>query len=374
MGVSNGWKPVPPRLMAASFLMAILGSTTHVMAQPCTFDGECNPSPFPSLCFKYRCINGECAPPQPVDCNDHDLCTIDGCSEQRAGCYHDPKCPQDGLVCNGQELCCGDPVFCFRPGVCYSAGVDCGDENPCTCDSCAEPSGCQHVPINCDDGNLCTDDTCDPGASGVADNCDAATICRHDPIPGCCRNAADCPDLPCRTGRLCSANVCGEGTPRSCDDGNPLTVDGCDSETGCTHSTGTTLPGGGSCSMDADCPGDGDPCTIEACDPAAGCRSSPATGFDSVACVCRRTDPPSCTATTVPRSVTAKRNRACAFIERATAKATRARKLLGRASKLLAAARHRLGKAKKVDASCQNDLGSILADGVTRTTALRDQL
>jgi hypothetical protein len=365
---------MPLRLVAAGFVLAIVGSpTTYAIAQ-CTFDGECNPTPFPSLCTRYRCINGQCAPPQPVDCNDHDACTIDGCSEQRAGCYHDPKCRDDGLACNGEERCCGNPIFCFIVGLCYSTDVDCGDGNPCTCESCAEPSGCQHVPINCDDGNLCTDDSCDPGAPGLADNCDAATICRHDLIPGCCRNAADCPDLPCRTGRLCAGNVCGEGTPRSCDDSDPLTVDGCDPETGCTHTTGTTLPNGGPCRVDADCPADADPCTIEACDPAAGCVSRPVTGFDSVACVCRRTDPVSCAATTVPRSVTTKRKRACTRIERAEEKPTRARKLLGRASKLLAAAQNRLGNAKNVDPSCQNDLSSILADGVARAVVLRDQL
>jgi len=100
------------------------------------------------------------------------------------------------------------------------------------------------------------------------------------------------------------------------------------------------------------------------------------TGFQGLACVCGRTDPASCVATKLPRSVNAKRRRACTLIVRAMAKeSSRAQsKLVGRAGKVLTAAQRRLAKAKSVSADCRDDLGTVLSDAVTRVGAVRDQL
>jgi hypothetical protein len=169
------------------------------------------------------------------------------------------------------------------------------------------------------------------------------------------------------------ASTCTAGTPVSCDDRDPLTVDGCDPAVGCTHTT-TTLPGG-ACGSDADCPPDADPCTVEACDPAAGCISRPVGGFDGLACICRRTNPASCDGITLPRNVTTKRSRACALIGRAATKPpTKARKLVGRAGKLLAGAERRLAKAKQLSPACRQDMVDLLADGAARAGAQRTQL
>ena len=111
------------------------------MAQ-CTFDGECDPRyPFKSLCANYFCNDGQCSGPVAVNCDDKNVCTIDGCSEQRAGCFHDPKCLDDGLACNGEEYCC-TTTFCLIVGLygqCRHRGLECGDSNPCTCDACPWP-------------------------------------------------------------------------------------------------------------------------------------------------------------------------------------------------------------------------------------------
>ena len=364
----------------AVVVVAIVGWSVSAAVAQCTFDGECDPMfPFKSLCANYVCNSGQCSGAIPVNCNDGDDCTIDGCSEQRAGCFHDPKCRDDGLVCNGEEYCC-KTTFCLIVGLygeCRHRGLDCGDSNPCTCDGCQEPTGCRHDPINCNDADACSVDRCEQSTPGISDNCDAAAICLHDPVASCCRNSTECQD-PCQTGRTCVGNVCTSGEQLSCDDGNPLTVDACDPATGCTHAavTTTTVAGFLGCDGDGDCASDADPCTIESCDPTAVCVSRPLTGFQGLACVCGRTDPASCAATKIPRNVNTKRRRGCTLIARAMGKeSSKAQsKLVGRAGKVLTGAQRRLAKAKSVSADCKDDLGSVLSDAVTRVGVLRDQL
>jgi hypothetical protein len=361
-------------------LLALVGWPISAAIAQCTFDGECDPRyPFKSLCANYFCNDGQCSGPVAVNCDDKNVCTIDGCSEQRAGCFHDPKCHDDGLVCNGEEYCC-TTIFCQIVGLygqCRHRGVDCVDSNPCTCDGCQEPTGCLHAPINCNDGDVCSADRCEQSTPDISDDCNTVANCLHDPIQSCCRNSAECQE-PCQTGRTCVGNVCTSGETLSCDDANPLTVDACDPATGCTHAavTTTTLPGFLPCRGDGDCASDADPCTVESCDPTAGCVSRSLSGFQGLTCVCGRTDPASCGATKIPRNVNTKRRRGCTLIVRAMGKeSSKAQaKLVGRAGKVLTAAQRRLAKAKAVSDQCRNDLGAVLSDVVTRVGVLRDQL
>jgi len=95
------------------------------------------------------------------------------------GCCVDDSFCQDGLWCNGHELCdCwGECLEGLPPG--------CSDSENC---------------VVCDDLNLCTVDSCN----------EALDRCDHVPIGNCCDTAADCDDLnPCTT-HACNGNVCSD--------------------------------------------------------------------------------------------------------------------------------------------------------------------
>jgi len=121
----------------------------------------------------------------------------------------------------------------------------------------------------CDDASVCTsDDRCNEG------------VCRGTPIAGCrtCLNGLDCDDQSLCTLDSCVGGLCqwaaqynpqieccapSTGTRVAIDDGNPCTVDTCDSQTGRVDHT--NQPVGVSCD-------DGLPCTIsDECDGAGVC-------------------------------------------------------------------------------------------------------
>jgi len=354
-------RPRPVQAAAAIVCLIVLGAV-GVRADcpgsfPCASIGDCAPG---NQCTTGDCVAG-CCVFGVRDCNDGVVCTDDSCDNLH-GCVHTPHCPDDGLVCNGAPGCIALPLgfgvvvpFCL-PAV----PLNCDDGSACTIDSCVEPSGCQHVLVNCDDGNPCTTDGCDP-ASG----------CTHTPIPGCCATAADCLVDKCHA-RVCQALRCsGDPLPLSCDDGDPSTIDGCDPAVGCTHvprgstTTSTTLVGAGACRVDGDCPAPDDPCSAAACT-AGVCGGRPVGGFDALACICRRTDPAACAAAAIPRRVTRRRGRACAFIAKAAKGGKHAQRLVGRAARFLSQAETALAAAKHVSPACVQALGAQLADGVQR--------
>ncbi|MBM4355529.1 MAG: hypothetical protein FJ109_17360, partial [Deltaproteobacteria bacterium] len=290
-----------------------------------------------------QCLGGKCIPGDPLSCNDGNLCTDDSCSPMQ-GCVHKfNKNPcDDGNLCTAGDLCldgacvggkaakCDDGNLCtadscnpaqgcvFAPnadacddsnactlgdqcknGWCAAgAPLKCGDDNPCTDDSCDPLSGCQHLPNQapCDDGNPCTvgdkcgSGTCQPGASKLScldnnpcttDSCDAGKGCQNVPNQDPCDDAN-----ACTTGDQCAAGACMPGeTPLPCDDANPCTDDGCIPALGCTHKV-NTLPcdDGSACTVGDKCaaglcvPGnaplpcdDANPCTDDGCLPAQGC-------------------------------------------------------------------------------------------------------
>jgi hypothetical protein len=350
---------VVPLVLAAAVLFP-----TAARSQPCDEANRCNLEANPCI-TNVHCKDGQCQF-DPVNCDDGSPCTINDRCDPSRGCVSELNCPSDDLVCNGKEECCDAPpcLGSVALGECFRSPLSCDDRDPCTCDRCDEElGGCQYAPRDCEDRDSCTADTCYPNAT---DNCEPGQGCLHEPIPDCCRTEADCHDA-CRTGRQCLGKVCTPGTRLSCDDADARTVDGCDPVIGCTHTS--TLPGV-FCNLDVDCPADPDPCQTAVCGTAATCSSAPLTGFDSLACVCTRADPPTCAGVTLPRSVTTRRNRACALIGRAAKKPARAKKLVRRAAKLLDRAGQRLAKVKRVSADCQRDAGALLVDGVGRAWRL----
>jgi hypothetical protein len=152
----------------------------------------------------------------------------------QTSCLTDAQCA-DGDLCNGIERC--------------------------VVGTCQPPVG----PLACDDGDPCTNDGCDPGAG-----------CTHADVacPSACGPGDDglrCSDgTACTVGDTCAGGVC-SGTPLACDDGDPCTVDACDSTLGCVYDEVADPPGcltSSQCVMAADhtpCVGDGDPCTQDGC-------------------------------------------------------------------------------------------------------------
>ena len=206
-----------------------------------------------------QCGNGECVAGPPIDCNDGNPCTDDSCDE--AGlCAHSPN----DAACDDQNPCTkGDQ--CLDGGCAAPVLLDCDDGNLCTTDWCDPAVGCAHEDntLPCDDGNTCTaGETCLAGAclGGKEINCNDGNLCTDDdchPQKGCLNttNSLPCNDADaCTTGDVCDQGDCMGQGETNCNDGNPCTDDLCDPVAGCKHIFN-----------DAEC-NDGNPCTTsDAC-------------------------------------------------------------------------------------------------------------
>jgi hypothetical protein len=353
-----------PRLLLG--LAAVVLVARGAAAQPCQSIFDCSLN-F-DQCTIVSCDNGQCNF-TARNCNDGDPCTTDGCNSN-TGCVHGPRCPDDGLVCNGAPTCIAIPNPPFPPiGICEPPiALDCNLQSMCSIDSCVEPLGCQHVAVDCDDGNVCT-----------VDSCDVASGCHHDPVDGCCRTGRDCATDACATRDCTAAHVCTDPVPISCDDGDPSTVDACDPSTGCTHTPGgattTTLPGEGSpCATAGDCASPADPCVRALCD-AGRCTTEAVVGLPGLACVCQRTPPAECAGQSYPKKLTRFAGRACALIGNlADASGRRRVRSLKKTIRLLKKAEGaamRSGDKGSLTKACGDAAGTQFGDGVSRANALQ---
>ena len=321
-----------------------------------------------------------------------DVCNPGHC-DLAMGCVQDHLCQPDDLVCNGVEFCrVVDLGFGIEIGVCDTTGpISCDDGNACTIDSqCTEPLGCTHTRLNCDDGDPCTSDYCRRDSG-----------CHHDRTLGCCRTNDDClaETDKCTVNRTCVNTFCKPGTPRDCDDGDACTADSCDSQTGCIHTriAGCGTSGHPTCQTDADCAAacvtgrtctggtcsagtptvcdDGDPCTTDTCDPTTGCVTTARTGFDLLACVCERVDPPACASQRVPKSLGKHVTRGCKAVALAASATGRKRtKLVGKAANQFGRAASHATRAaghKGLSVDCGNTLAARFADDRTRAITVR---
>jgi subtilisin-like proprotein convertase family protein len=292
--------------------LEICGSSTP----DCTVDEDCDNGLY---CDGVETCGpgGGCVPGTPISCDDGVSCTADSCHEITDSCIHFPAgllC-NDGDVCNGTEVC--DPILDCQPGT----PLVCDDLIDCTIDSCSEAeqgcvfapddsvcqdglfcngaevcdpeSGCQiGSPVDIDDGIDCTIDFCDEDADQVVHDpddaiCDDGLFCTGvnecnvtlgcqegvDPCPGdvcdddtdicvACLVDNDCEDgNPCTT-NTCVNNVC-ESTDNTgaCDDGLLCTSDDVCSNGSCS---GTIIPDCQKCESPSQCD-DGNVCTADSC-------------------------------------------------------------------------------------------------------------
>lgn len=108
------------------------------------------------------CSNEICVTPGPA-CDDQNVCTTDSCIEANSQCINqadDAFDPDDGVFCNGVDVCQGGVLIVGSP-------PDCDDGAQCTADSCnVAQDACQNVNIGgaCDDQMACTiNDQCISG-------------------------------------------------------------------------------------------------------------------------------------------------------------------------------------------------------------------
>lgn len=162
--------------------------------------GRCIPVGQPGACTCASvCASGEA-------CDDGVECTVDTCGNNT--CVHtatNSLC-DDHKVCNGSETC--DAKLGCRPGT----TLDCNDHNACTTDTCTEPNGCGHAAVNCDNGQFCDGvETCDPAVGcvpGTPPHCDDGFFCNGQETctaSGCARGTP-----PCATNQTCNeqTNTC----------------------------------------------------------------------------------------------------------------------------------------------------------------------
>jgi uncharacterized repeat protein (TIGR01451 family) len=247
------------------------------------------------------CQGGVCTAGAPLNCNDSNICTADTCGAT-TGCSNTPvlngsSCT-DGNVCNGPEIC--------QSGTCTGGTpINCNDNNVCTTDGCDPVFGCTNTAVlnatPCPDTNVCNGaETCQAGvcATGTPLNCNDSNVCTADtcnPVTGCTNapvlNGTACDDGDeCNGDETCQAGVCSGAPPVNCDDGNPCTTDTCDAVLGCQNipvSNGSPCLDGNLCNGAESCQAgtctagtalncnDTNVCTNDSCDPASGCVNTP---------------------------------------------------------------------------------------------------
>lgn len=211
----------------------------------CTDDGVfCNGTP--------TCRGGMCLPGPAQTCDDAVACTIDACLMATDACQHTPDdtlcptrticivgggcqappgcefdsdCHNDGVYCNGDEVCVS--AMCMSPGM-----RNCADTNNCTADECVESAArCMSTPY---DHNT---DVMHCGATGMND-------CVMCPAPEVDR---------VHVTAACTTGVCGFVCDTGFGDADRNPRNGCECEIG----AGTDDPDG--MFLDSDCDGiDGD--------------------------------------------------------------------------------------------------------------------
>ena len=309
----------------------------------CTTDG-CNPATGcthaaldcndNNVCTTDGCNTSSGCVHTAISCDDGIPCTVDSCNAS-SGCAH--AFASTATSCNDGKACTGND-HCDGAGNCIGV-VQCNDGNLCTVDGCNPDGTCHHVnnvvctaldschdvgacnpatgactqPLkpngtSCSDGNACTvGDACQAGncVPGTptecwpADECHAPGTC--NPATGVCSqplnpNGTSCSDgNACTVGDSCQNGACAPGTPHVC-----VAMDSChlagecipQSTSGpeCTNppkANGTPCDDGSSCTLSDSC--QSGQCTGAAvvcaaldachyagvCDPATGLCSNP---------------------------------------------------------------------------------------------------
>lgn len=174
----------------------------------------------------------------PIDAGLRDSgAVVDGFSpDARAvSCTTSAEC-QDGLYCNGIEICGADGTCVAGAAACVTRGAEGAcDESADVCVGMCEAGALGPPPrctaaTDCDDDNVCTNDLCLPSPFGDARGCShrAATACAMDSecddhvfcdgVEQCMPGApqADCRGCVRPTGRVCPSTMACSEASASC--------------------------------------------------------------------------------------------------------------------------------------------------------------
>lgn len=159
-----------------------------------------------------RCVAGVCAPTSGKVCDpDTNPCTATTCAANICGNTIDPT-----LKCQTDK--CHQFTQCGADGVCpVGTPIDCNDANPCTTDGCDALTGCTHTPddtASCNDGDVCTtEDVCKAGTCAgksvcmPIDDCHIAGECNAK--TGACDDPRAPNDTACENGKgTCQSGKC----------------------------------------------------------------------------------------------------------------------------------------------------------------------
>jgi PKD repeat protein len=245
----------------APHLVPSVPASSQVENSPCDDGNPCTVDDY------YR--GGYCMAGRKLFCRDDNPQTIDYC-DPNVGCVYRSReeiptlttIPQDSTPCDDGNRCTVNDYY--QNGICVGGQVlTCDDGNPDTANTCDPNSGCVFTPVRsgpadstpCNDGNQCSVNdyyqsgvcvggqalTCDDGNPDTVDTCEPYTGCVFTPL-----QIGPADGTPCEDGNLCTVNdyyqngICVGGPAKSCDDGNPDTVDTCDPGRGaCVH---TSIP------------------------------------------------------------------------------------------------------------------------------------
>src|SRR4029077_9985121 len=110
----------------------------------------------PDTCSGGECVGGQnvCACQSNADCGDNNPCTDDTCENPgtpTATCVHvnNTAACSDGNACTSPDICSGGECVDGQKVCACQSNADCGDNNPCTDDTCENPgtptATCVHV-------------------------------------------------------------------------------------------------------------------------------------------------------------------------------------------------------------------------------------
>jgi hypothetical protein len=219
-----------------------------IAPRPCESDAGCDDGVFCNGAERcdpsFGCRRGDVP-----NCDDGFACTVDVCDATSDACVStaaDSAC-DDGLICNGAELCAPGGAGADGEGCVAGTPFVCDDGVACTRDVCDEMvGGCVWQPdaTSCDDGVFCNGaEVCSPSsgcAPGVAPECRdsiGCTVGRCDVTLDACvqepDNAACADGLACNGDERCDVTGttlgtgCVAGARIDCSDGLACTTDSC---------------------------------------------------------------------------------------------------------------------------------------------------
>ncbi len=219
------------------------------------------------------CKDGKCAPGTKLACDDKNPCTVDTCDAAKGCVFKNTAAPcnaddnpctvadtcKDGVCNKGNAKPCASGQPCVA-GACSIVtgkckftdkdGLPCNDGDACSVQEACKGETCKGKPLGCNDGKDCT-----------IDSCDKVKGCDHKPRTGACSDGNKCTKADeCVAGTCVGLSI---AVTKDCNDGSVCTLDGCNKQTGCTHT-----PQAGACTDGNACT-QGDACKNGKCEPGA---------------------------------------------------------------------------------------------------------